>query len=84
MAGVPISVIAAEWDAYTSDDVSNAFATDTDEQVTINLKDNIAMDTGLTANEGQSYTWSNPSFNNLIIECWYKLFYKIIIYFING
>lgn len=52
----PLMVVAKEWDASTSDDVANAFATDTDKDVVINMKNDINMDATLIANEGQNYT----------------------------
>lgn len=52
----PLMVVAKEWDASTSDDVANAFATDTDKDVVINMKKDINMDATLIANEGQNYT----------------------------
>lgn len=52
----PLMVMAKEWNASTSDDVVNAFVTDTDKEVIINMKNDIDMDSTLTANEGQNYT----------------------------
>ena len=58
IAGMPVSVVAKEWNAKNSDDVENAFATDTDAEVVINLENDIKMDrnTVLDAKENQKYT----------------------------
>lgn len=56
LLATPLSALAATWDAETSDDVVNAFVSDTDAEVVINMKNDINMDTSVTANEGQNYT----------------------------
>lgn len=53
--GNPLTAVAASWDVTDSDGVFNAFATDTDAEVIINMQNDINMDTGLVANEGQNY-----------------------------
>ena len=54
----PLMAMAATHEAYGSDDIYNAFETDTDDEVIINMKNDIVMDYGdtLYSNEGQNYT----------------------------
>lgn len=56
LAAAPLSALAATWEAETSADVANAFITDTDVQVTINMKNDITLEQILYGNAGQNYT----------------------------
>lgn len=52
----PLMVFAKSWDVTDSAGVENAFATDTDDEVIINMQNDIVMENGVAANEGQNYT----------------------------
>lgn len=54
--GMPLMSFAATWDASNSNDVVKAFEEDTDAEVIINMQNDITMEYGLAANEGQTYT----------------------------
>jgi len=54
--GTPLSAMAASWDVTDSQGVYDAFATDTDAEVVINMQNDINMDHYLTAGADQSYT----------------------------
>lgn len=55
--GMPLSALAATHDVSTADDVMGAVATDTDAEVTLNMKNDIDMDYNvISGNEGQTYT----------------------------
>lgn len=51
----PLMTFAATWDVTDSAGVENAFATDTDAEVIINMQNDINMEQSVTAGEGQSY-----------------------------
>lgn len=54
--GAPLQVLAATHDVSDFEGVENAFLTDTDEEVTVNLTNNITWEYSLGVNEGQNYT----------------------------
>lgn len=55
--GMPLSALAASHDVSTADDVLGAVATDTDAEVTLNMKNDIDMGhNAISGNEGQTYT----------------------------
>lgn len=56
--GAPLTALAAEWDVSTSKDVEDVFAADTDAEVILNMQNDIVMNNGLYANEGQTYTFN--------------------------
>ena len=52
----PLMALAKSWDVTDSAGVENAFATDTDDEVIINMQNDIVMENSVVANEGQNYT----------------------------
>lgn len=54
--GMPMQALAATHEVSDYDGVYNAFATDTDSEVTVNLTNDITWQGEVTANEGQTYT----------------------------
>lgn len=55
--GMPLSALAAVHDVTSAEEIMDVVATDTDAEVTMNMKNDIDMEYyGISGNEGQSYT----------------------------